>query len=165
MMVLSSGCDVRAPRPLSALTGLLLAAALLLAGTSPASAAPLLPPCDDAPEPSFEDAGPHRTHARAIGCIAALGITDGVTATWYGYDDGLQHGHLATFLARSLDATERDGVWLPLPIAAWFEGDSHHALAINRLYEAQIIPDLDGFDPEARVSRGDMAVRVAATLR
>ncbi len=144
---------------------LLLAAAMLLIGAAPADARPLPPPCEDAPAPLFEDAGPFRTHSSAIGCIAAAGITDGATASRYGYDAPLQFGHIATFLARSLDASEQHGVVLPMPIGAWFEGESRHALAIDRLYDAGIIRDIDGFDPTAPVSRSDMAVLMANALR
>jgi hypothetical protein len=144
---------------------LLVAAGLLMIGPAPAEARPLLPPCDDAPAPVFADAGPYATHSSAIGCIGHLGITDGVSATRYGYDDPLQYGHLATFLARGLDASQQHGVALPLPIGVWFQGDSRHALSIDRLYEAGIIRDLDAFDPRASVSRGEMAVLVAESLR
>lgn len=147
------------------LLGLLLGAVLVAMVAAPAAARPLPPPCDDAPAPTFDDAGPYRVHSSAIGCIAHLGITDGVTATRYGYDDPLQYGHLATFLARSLDASQQHGVILPMPVGVWFEGESRHALSIDRLYEAGIIRELDTFDPRAWVSRGDMAVLVAASLR
>jgi len=159
-MAMSALCTSRAT-----IRGLLLGVTLLLVGAAPALARPLPPPCDDAPAPVFDDAGPYGTHSSAIGCIGDLGITDGVTATRYGYDEPLRHGHLATFLARSLDASRQHGVILPMPTAAWFQGESRHALAIDRLYDAGIIRDLDGFDPGARVTRGEMAVLVAASLR
>jgi hypothetical protein len=137
-----------------------LVAALVVPGTQPAEARELAAPCTGAASAPFADAEVWRTHAAAIGCLYGLQITQGVTADRYGYDRSLSHGQLASFVARTLDATD---VWLPRAIQIWFETDSVHAASIDRLYEVGIV-DLDGYDPEATVSRAEMAVTVARTL-
>jgi hypothetical protein len=137
-----------------------LVAALLLTVAPSAEARELAAPCTDAPTAPFTDAGVTRTHASAIGCLYALEITQGVSADRFGYDRSLRHGQLASFVARTLDATD---VWLPPAIQIWFETDSVHAAAIDRLYEVGII-GIDGYDPAATVTRAEMAVTVANTL-
>jgi len=42
--------------------------------------------------------------ATEIGCIRALGITDGTTATTYGPDDPVTREQMAAFLARTIQA-------------------------------------------------------------
>lgn len=156
----------RTTRPAALLVTLLAALALLLLlGASGAHARELPPPCADAPAPDFEDAGPYRTHSSAIGCIGAAGITDGMSATRYGYDEPLRQGQLATFLARGLDASRDHGVVLPQALDSWIGAGTPRDVAIDRLHEVGIIPDLEVVDVPARVTRGEMATLVAAALR
>jgi hypothetical protein len=139
---------------------LALVAALVVPMAQPVEARELAAPCPAEPTTPFTDAEPWRTHGSAIGCLYALRITEGISASAFGYDASLRHGQLASFVARTLDSTD---VWLPQAIQAWFQGDSVHAGAIDRLYEVGIV-DLDGYDPEANVTRSEMAVTVANAL-
>jgi hypothetical protein len=137
-----------------------LAAVLIVPTAQPAEARPLAAPCPADVTTPFTDAAEWRVHASAIGCLYALAITEGVDATTFGYDRPLEHGQLASFVARTLDATD---VWLPDRFQVWFETDSVHGPAIDRLYEAGII-GIDGYEPSATVSRAEMATTVAGAL-
>ena len=132
---------------------------VLLSG--PVDARQLPAPCPDEATVPFDDVDDDRTHGSAVACLYALEITGGVTAETYGYDRRLEHGQLATFLDRVLDASPRP----LLPATSnWTGGDGTHTPAVNRLFEVSIFTGPDDFDPEEEVDRARMAEVIAAGL-
>jgi hypothetical protein len=131
--------------------------------------------CANAPEDSrFDDLG--KAHDEAIRCMEAAGVVSGKTSDTYAPGDALTRGEAASTIAamiRSSNRLERDGVNLrslpEAPQARFVDvaPDSPHADAIARLNEAGIIEGyVDArYEPEGRVSRGQMASIIDRTYK
>lgn len=113
-------------------------------------------PSSQAAHPFADAVGSH--HEPAIGCLAARGITSGVTGTSYGPDRRVTRGQLATFVARSI---ERAGGELPEPRPQGFTDveSSVHADRIRQLAEAGVVAGVDAqhYRPQGQVRRDQMA--------
>lgn len=113
-------------------------------------------PASQAAHPFADAVGSH--HEPAVGCLAARGVTSGVTRTSYGPGRRVTRGQLATFVARSI---ERAGGELPEPRSQGFTDveSSVHADRIRQLAEAGVVAGVDGdhYRPQGAVRRDQMA--------
>lgn len=152
-----------------------VAAGLVAVGPSPASAAPadVSTFCAAAPTTSgFTDAS--GVFAEEIACLAATGITTGVTPTMYAPAQAVTRGQMASFVTRLMDtaiAVETqplnalppggEGAFTDVPA-----GDAHDD-AINRLVDAGIVQGGPGglpgdqYGPTLPVTRAQIATMLA----
>lgn len=150
-------------------------AGLIAVGQGSASAAPadISTFCAAAPTTSgFTDAG--GVFAEEIACLAATGITTGVTPTMYAPAQAVTRGQMASFVTRTMDTAiavetqplnvlPADGEGAFTDVAA---GDAHDD-AIHRLAEAGIVQGGPGglpgdqFGPTLPVTRAQMATMLA----
>lgn len=167
-------------RRLIALVAALATAALLIpalpagagqvAGEGPSGEPLGLPEaCDDMPGGVFDDVDPAATHAEAVDCAAHLGLTVGMGEDRYEPDLTVPRGQMASFLARLVDAVDRE----PLvdPGDASFDDDDHplagtHADSVHRLADDGIVQGrADGTygygDPVDRAPMASFLVRAA----
>ncbi len=164
------------PRPLSgAVVALLLAASLLAAGVSPASAAVDEP--DHLPDfsaclgPALESAGFGDTAGlgaeQAIDCLTHYRITQGKSRFVFAPNDLVTRQQMALFLSR---AARPAGVRLPDAEDQGFKDivDLPEEVqdAINRMVELKIMSgaSTERFDPGGRIPRRDMALFLAGFL-
>jgi hypothetical protein len=113
---------------------------------------------------AYADVPSDSTHARAVSCMTAWGVTAGTGPGTYAPTAPVTREQMASFVARLVDATTRD---LPPASSApdAFTGDetSGHEGNINRLAAAGIVGGTGGgrYSPQATVSRGQMATFLA----
>ena len=131
------------------------------------------PPPDDPEEspepepepepPEFADVDEDSVHAESIEEVAALGITSGTTATMFSPSEPVTRAQMATFVARTWEATGRECPSLrPLFFDDVAAGSTHagsidcvSALGVARGTEDRM------FSPSADVSRAQMATFLA----
>jgi hypothetical protein len=103
---------------------------------------------------AFGDVVPGSTHAEAICRLTESGIVKGLDAVTYGPSRPVTRAQMASFLARALDLTPRDGTTFPD-----VDPTSVHARSIAAIGEAGItIGRRDGtYGPNEVVSRGQLA--------
>jgi hypothetical protein len=120
-------------------------------------------PAASVPHARFGDVDPALVHARAIDCVAWLGIASGVDAGSFAPAAAVTRGQMATFLARLL---ERAGVALPVSAPDAFDDDdgTTHEVTTNRLAAAGIVrgTGAGAFSPGTPVSRAAMATFLVA---
>ncbi|CAA9244550.1 MAG: hypothetical protein AVDCRST_MAG20-1902 [uncultured Acidimicrobiales bacterium] len=114
-------------------------------------------PPDDTPASPFTDlAG--SVHVPGITCAAWWGVANGRTATTFEPSGPVTRAQLASFVARTLEAS---GLELPIspPDAFADDGGSVHQPRINQLAALRVVQGrTDGtFAPEAVVTRAEMA--------
>lgn len=120
----------------------------------------------------FVDVPATSVHAAAIECLAAWGVTRGVTASTFDPDGRVTRAQMASFLARWIDDHAERGAGTPLPDVGPLEFadvavDDVHASAIARLAEAGIVTGTTAtaFEPGAPISRAQTASLVARSTR
>jgi hypothetical protein len=112
----------------------------------------------------YADVPGDSTHARAVSCMTAWGVTAGTGPGTYAPTAPVTREQMASFVARLIDATTRD---LPAassaPDAFTDDETSGHEGNINRLAAAGIVGGTGGgrYSPHATVSRGQMATFLA----
>lgn len=108
-------------------------------------------------------------HQEAVDCVLNYGISKGKTADTYAPTDTVTRGQMASFVARTLVASRADDAVLPAAGSDAFSdiSGSPHRTAINQLAAAGIVDGVGGgrFDPEAPVSRAQMATFVVEAAR
>lgn len=123
---------------------------LLQAGVNRACPPGAVPPA------GFADVAPGTVHTPAIDCVAWWGVARGVTATQYQPARWVNRAQMATFVARTIEATGT-----PLPVTADHFPDDNgnpHEANINKLAEAGVVQGRDGrYWPNDAVTRDQMA--------
>ena len=120
-------------------------------------------PATLAPRP-YTDVPSGSTHARAVNCMTAWQVTSGTGPGTYAPAANVTREQMASFVARLVDATDRD---LPpagaVPDAFTDDESSGHEDNINRLAAAGIIGGTGGgrYSPQSPVARGQMATFLA----
>ena len=115
--------------------------------------------------PEFTDVDEDSVHAESIEEVAALGITAGTSATTFSPSAPVSRAQMATFLARTWEATGRE---CPSPGASSFSdvaSGSTHAAGIDCMSALGITAGTSAraFSPSAPVSRAQMASFLART--
>ena len=144
-----------------------LMATLLVASPMPVAASPgaLEFACPaPVPEATFDDVTADQTHARAIACLNAWGVTAGIDTTTYAPQRSVTRAQMATFLARLIAALDE-----PLPAAEnqrFVDVSGTHADNIEALAAAGITQGTSDsrFSPGAPVSRAQMATFLKRVL-
>ena len=118
--------------------------------------------CGEQPEPAgYRDVEAESTHAAAIDCVRAFGIASGKTPSRFAPGAAVTRGEAASFVARLVAAA---GVELAAGRDRFSDdAGSVHEDAINRLAGAGVVSGrtATGFEPDASVSRGEMATILA----
>ncbi|MEX2659623.1 MAG: S8 family peptidase [Acidimicrobiales bacterium] len=114
-------------------------------------------PSETTPDASFSDiAG--SVHAAPVSCVAWWEVANGVTAERFAPERSVTRGQMASFVARTLDAS---GIVLPLePPDAFTDDDtSIHETRINQLAAIGVVGGrgTGTYAPDAVVSRAEMA--------
>lgn len=133
----------------------------------PAGAAVAVPDlCDGAPDAGFTDVTAGNTFRDDINCLAAYGITTGITATTYGPALDVNRQQMAAFVLRYWEAATGDT--LPVPATDQFSDIANVSPAstrnaINALANAGVISGFpDGtYRPGGDVRRDQMATFIA----
>ena len=114
-------------------------------------------PADETPASPFTDLG-GSVHVPGITCAAWWGVANGRTATTFEPSGAVTRAQLASFVARTLEAS---GLQLPTnpPDAFADDGASVHQPRINQLAALRVVQGrTDGtYAPEAVVTRAEMA--------
>lgn len=121
--------------------------------------------CEAAARHGFADVVSTSVHSDAIACLRHFDVTVGTTTRTFQPGANLTRGQLASFLARTLDASD---VALPAATRHYFTdtAGSVHEEAIDRLARAGIVPTTSStFGLHRTVDRAEMAQRTAAALR
>ena len=118
-----------------------------------------LPPGSDA---AFQDVQPGSTHARAIGSLAAAGITEGCAPGRFCPRDPVSREQMASFLSRALGLTPTQGSRF-----RDISTGSTHGGAVAALAEADITAGCatDLYCPRDVVTRGQMATFLHRAVR
>ncbi len=120
-------------------------------GTSPP------PPTSGCPPAPFTDVPADSVHKPTIDCAYATGLTRGTTADSYEPGGTVSRGQMATFLIRLATLAGADVPEDP-PDAFDDDDGTTHELAIDQLAALGVtLGTGDGFGPEIRVSRAQMA--------
>jgi len=119
-------------------------------------------PDGQVPPPPFDDLDTAATHLKGIACAAWRGIASGTGDGKYAPVVDVSRAQMARFIERLLLGS---GVGVPgeAPDAFTDDETSVHELAINRLAAMGIVGGVGGgrYDPEGRVTRGQMATFLA----
>ena len=112
------------------------------------------------PVPEFDDVDEGSIHAENIKEVAALRITVGTTATTFSPDKAVTRGQMATFLARTWEASGQE---CPTTGSAYFDdvvaSGSTHATGIDCMSALGVArgTTVSTFSPDKAVTRGQMA--------